>query len=76
MPTKTHAAADHPWHRAMRDCIMYDTTPERTRIALAAYYGLVSFMDANMGRVLDALGARPVRQHTGHLHLGSWRQYR
>ena len=65
MPTKTHAAADHPWHRAMRDCIMYDNfTPERTRIALAAYYGLVSFMDANMGRVLDALDAAGLSDST------------
>lgn len=56
MPTKPHPSQEHPWHKAMRDCMLYDNfTPERTRIALASYYGLVSFMDANMGRVLDAL---------------------
>ena len=40
----------------MRNCVLYDNfTPERTHIALTAYYGLVSFMDANVGKVLDAL---------------------
>ena len=56
MPSKPEPEADHPWLAAMRDCVLYDNfTPERTHIALTAYYGLVSFMDANVGKILDAL---------------------
>ena len=37
MPTKPHPEPEHPWHQAMRACIMYDNfTSERTRIALAS----------------------------------------
>lgn len=64
-PSKPQPASEHAWHQAMRSCIMYDNfTPERTRIALASYYGLVSFMDANMGRVLDALDAAGLTENT------------
>ena len=56
MPTKPVPEDEHEWHAGMRGCTLYDNfTPESTRIALASYYGLVSFMDANIGRVLDAL---------------------
>ena len=49
---------EHPWIAAQRNCFLYDNfTPERVRIALASYYGLVSFMDENVGRILDTLDA-------------------
>ena len=58
MPRKLGAAPDqdHPWIAAQRRCFLYDNfTPERVAVALASYYGLVSFMDDNVGRILDAL---------------------
>ncbi len=56
MPSKDADADEHPWLAALRTCFNYDNfTPERTNAALTAYYGLVSFMDANIGRMLDAL---------------------
>lgn len=64
-PSKPHPAQEHAWHEAMRECIMYDNfTPERTRVALASYYGLVTFMDAQMGRVLDALDQAGLTENT------------
>lgn len=56
MPTKPEPDVDHPWLAAMRGCVLYDNfTLERTHIALTAYYGLVTFMDDNVGKVLNAL---------------------
>ena len=56
MPTKPVDDPEHPWMSELRRCFVYDNfTDEKTRIALASYYGLVSFMDANVGRILDAL---------------------
>ncbi len=47
----------HPVVAAVRRCMNYDDafTPEKVKIALAAYYGMVSFLDDNIGQVLDAL---------------------
>jgi len=47
----------HPSVAALRQCMNYDDyfTPEKVRIALAAYYGMVSFLDDNIGKVLAAL---------------------
>ncbi len=58
MPRKLAAPPDreHPWIAAQRQCFLYDNfTPERVAVALASYYGLVSFMDDNVGRILATL---------------------
>lgn len=65
MPKKPQDDPEHPWLDALRNCMLYDNfTPERTRIALASYYALVSFMDSCMGRVLDALDAAGLTDDT------------
>jgi choline-sulfatase len=48
----------HPWFEAFRRCFVTDNyfSDETRRVALASYYGLVSFLDDNVGRVLAALG--------------------
>jgi choline-sulfatase len=49
---------DHPAVRALRDCMNYDDyfyDETAVRRAVAAYYALVSYLDHNVGRVLDAL---------------------
>ncbi len=48
---------DHPWLEALRACFVTDSyfDDERRRIAIAAYFGLCSFVDHNLGRVLDAV---------------------
>lgn len=49
----------HPFYVEMCRSIIYDKsfTPERVRRAIAAYFGMVSFLDHNIGRLLGALGA-------------------
>ncbi|NRB31547.1 MAG: sulfatase-like hydrolase/transferase [Rhizobiaceae bacterium] len=65
-PQKTDPGdLQHPWIKQMRQCLnMVGWTEERTTTALTAYYGLVSFMDAQVGRVLDALEAQGLTSTT------------
>ena len=48
---------DHERVAEYREKLRFDDpiSPDRTRRAIAAYYGLVSFMDEQVGRVLDTL---------------------
>jgi choline-sulfatase len=47
----------HPYFHALRRNMNYNETftPERTQTAVSAYYGMVTQMDENVGRVLAAL---------------------
>jgi choline-sulfatase len=46
----------HPAHeRVRRTFNLYDYTEEQVRVARAAYYGLVTFMDDKIGRLVAAL---------------------
>lgn len=47
----------HPFIEAMRKCYCYDEPfdPPMVRRAIAAYFGLVSFLDDNVGTILRAL---------------------
>lgn len=49
----------HPYYEAMRSCINYDKYFDEpaVRRAVAGYLGLCSFVDHNVGRVVDALEA-------------------
>lgn len=69
MPKKLPRDDDHPALKAQRNCFVYDNfDDEKTRMGLAAYYGLVSFMDANVGRILDALEAAGLNETTRILY--------
>ena len=70
MPTKPAPDPDHPWFEAQRACMPYDNfTPEKTRIALASYYGLVSFVDDNLGEILDTLEATGLDKSTRIIYV-------
>ena len=47
----------HPFIQAMRECQVYDEAfdERKVRKAIAAYFGLVSFVDHNVGRLVKAL---------------------
>ncbi|MBT6095295.1 MAG: sulfatase-like hydrolase/transferase [Rhodospirillaceae bacterium] len=49
----------HPWLQHMDDFTKVDRrlTPEQRKRAVAAYFGLCTFIDFQIGRVLDALAA-------------------
>lgn len=48
---------NHPWIAAMRKSAIYDEAFNETRVrrALSAYFGMVSFLDHNIGRLMGAL---------------------
>jgi choline-sulfatase len=58
---------DHPYVQAMRACQIYDQgfdDPAKVRKAIAAYFGLVSFVDHNVGRLMKALEANQLAGDT------------
>ncbi|HEX4260881.1 MAG TPA: sulfatase-like hydrolase/transferase [Acetobacteraceae bacterium] len=48
---------DHPFIAAMRECMVYDKAfdERRVRRAIAAYLGMVTFLDQNVGKLLATL---------------------
>src|SRR5204863_1147542 len=52
-------APDHPYIAALRACQVYDQAFDAVKLrrALAAYFGLVSFVDDNVGKLMRALAA-------------------
>jgi choline-sulfatase len=70
MPTKPRQSPEHPWHHAMRNCqIMDNFTSERTRVALASYYGLVTFIDDLIGKILGAVEHNGLSDNTQIFYL-------
>ncbi|MCR9138011.1 MAG: sulfatase-like hydrolase/transferase [Alphaproteobacteria bacterium] len=60
LPKKRPAdgTADTEWWKAFENCYIWDQffeTDEQRQIAIAAYFGLVSFVDDNVGTILRAL---------------------
>ncbi|MBT4431283.1 MAG: sulfatase-like hydrolase/transferase, partial [Nitrospinaceae bacterium] len=56
----------HPWVRAIRQGWPYDDymDDEKRKMGIAAYFGMCSFMDANVGRVLDAVETSGLAENT------------
>ena len=60
----------HPFIDAMRKCMCFDEPfdPPMVRRAVAAYMGLVSFLDDNVGRILRALDESGLAESTRVLY--------
>src|SRR5947209_6976894 len=61
---------DHPYIAAIRNCQVYDRAFDdvKLRRALAAYFGLVSFIDDNVGKLTGALAAAGLADTTRVLY--------
>ena len=58
-----------PAAQALRDAFgFWGHTEEQVRRARAAYYGLISYLDAKIGRLLDALAANDLAENTVVIH--------
>ncbi|MBT8155587.1 sulfatase-like hydrolase/transferase [Epibacterium ulvae] len=71
-PSQIHPTcpADHPWLQALRGSYVYDNFDDQSRReALRNYYGLVSFLDANIGAVLASLDASGARDETDVIYF-------
>jgi choline-sulfatase len=65
--TAAERAPDHPYIAALRECQIYEkgfVDEANVRRAIAGYFGLVSFADHNVGRVLSALDAAGLADNT------------
>ena len=54
------ALLDHPWWKSFRGAYIFDryfADDEQRRIAIASYFGLCTFVDEQIGKVLDGLEA-------------------
>jgi choline-sulfatase len=56
----------HPFTDAMRKCLCYDDEFDAPMVkrAIAAYFGLVSFLDDNIGKILSTLDATGLAANT------------
>jgi len=70
-PVGADDPALHPWVRAIRQSWPYDDymDEEKRKIGVAAYFGMCSFMDANVGRVLDAVENAGLGENTRIIFL-------
>ena len=61
---------DHPYIAALRQCQVYDQSFDEVKLrrALAAYFGLVSFVDHNVGKLLDTLAQTGLAETTRVLY--------
>jgi len=58
---------NHPYVAAFRECQIYDrgfADEANLRRAITAYFGLVSYTDHNIGRLMAALGAAGIENNT------------
>lgn len=63
-------SANHPWLKTLRSSYAYDNFDEaKVRKALRSYYGLVSFLDDNIGSVLQALDSSNLSDNTSVLYF-------
>jgi choline-sulfatase len=63
----TERAPDHPYIAAFRECQIYEkgfVDEANVRRAIAAYFGLVSYTDHNVGRLMAALDAAGLTDNT------------
>tara|TARA_A100001037_G_scaffold306860_2_gene357470 strand:+ start:4891 stop:6330 length:1440 start_codon:yes stop_codon:yes gene_type:complete len=61
----------HPWIREIRKGWPYDDymNEEKRRMGIAAYFGMCSFMDANVGKILTSLNKSQLTQNTQIIYM-------
>lgn len=72
MPKKRPAGFQHPWWDALNRCYIFDESFEsdhHRKIAIASYFGLCTFIDDCVGRVLSALDVAGLSNDTRVLFL-------
>ena len=67
---KENQRSQHPYYLAMRKCMNYDDyfDEEKVRKATSAYFGLCSFLDDNIGKVLKTLNKSAFSENTNIIY--------
>jgi len=72
LPKKRPAGFQHPWWDALNACYIFDASfadDHQRRIAIASYYALCTYIDDQVGRVLDTLAATGLDKTTRVIFL-------
>lgn len=72
LPKKRPAGFQHPWWDALNACYIFDASfadDHQRRIAIASYYALCTYIDHQIGRVLDTLEATGLARNTRVIFL-------
>jgi arylsulfatase A-like enzyme len=69
IPLPPNFLPQHPWDNGemtVRDeaLLPWPRPPEKVRVMISEYYRYISYLDSQIGRVLDALAATPYAEHT------------
>ena len=62
--TSTPEDAMHPWQRYVADWAQVYADPQKRKELLSGYFAAVTAMDANLGRIVDKLEERELRENT------------
>ena len=67
---KENQRSQHPYYLAMRKCMNYDDyfDEDKVRKATSAYFGLCSFLDHNIGKVLETLNKSAFSENTNIIY--------
>lgn len=71
-PPDTELFSSHPWWKGFNDCFIYEQfvrSEEHRKIILASYLGLCSFLDENVGKVLNTLDESGLNEITRVIYL-------
>ena len=72
LPKQRPEGFEHPWWDALNKCYIFDASfrdDHQRRIAIASYYALCTYIDAQIGRVLDTLAATGLERNTRVIFL-------
>ena len=72
LPKKRPAGFSHPWWDALNRCYIFDESfadDHQRRIAIASYYALCTYIDHQIGQVLDTLEATGLVRNTRVIFL-------
>ncbi len=69
IPVPPNFLPQHPWNNGEMDVrdeqlLPWPRTPDKVQAYLAEYYRYISYLDAQIGRILDALEASPIAKNT------------
>ena len=71
-PPDKELFSSHPWWKGFNDCFIYEQfvrNDEHRKVILASYLGLCSFVDDNVGKVLNVLDESGLRENTRVIYL-------
>lgn len=73
LPKQRKEEMNHPWWDAFEKCWTFNEhfeDDEKRKIAIASYYGLCSFVDDNVGKILASIDDSGISEETRIMYIG------